>query len=435
MAGLTQINGNWQIETGSITNADLAHSTFNVTAGSGMGGGGTASLGGSITVTANVTNGANVFNAVQTVVIAGIGITSTDGLFLVNNTAATNSVTQQWSPRLHWRGYQWLTASSTSMQQDFAVELQTMIAGPLLVFSGGTALTGLTDIMGLDSFGNLTLAGVVNATGLQVNSVATRSPLPSSTFNLYVNGSTGNDSNSGLSSGAAKATIQAAVNLISGYDTGSASNVININVAAGTYSAANTLPTIVGAAAVNIVGAGSGSVTCTSTTGNVFSATSILGTWALSGMTLTTSGSGSGAVYCTGVGGCIQILSDIVFGALASGGNHLFATNGGQIQLGASYTISGGCNIHMNASNMGTIVSTATSTVTVSANISITIFAQAVRMGFIYTGGITYSSGVHTVTGTRYSANTTALIDTLGGGASYFPGTIGGSVATQGLYA
>lgn len=437
MATATQVNGNWQVETGSITNADLAHSTIGVIAGTGLSGGGTPSLGSSTTLTANVTNGTNTFTAVQTITVNSIGsnnVTGADGLIIQNTTAATSGSQVQNSPDLHFVGYAWNTVGSLSQKQEFAWQIVASYPVPSLVLFSQIASGGWGECIAIDSNGNLTVLGNLTVDGeFLIGGNPVRTPAPS-TLNIYVNGSTGSDSNNGLSTGTAFLTIQAAINLAASYDTGSASNSININVAAGTYSASNTLPTIVGAATIFISGVGSGSVTCTSTSGNVFSATSILGTWALSGMTLTTSGTGIGTVYCSGFGSCIQILSDINFG-VASGKNHLFATNGGQIQLGASYTISGGSTSHLNASNLGTIVSTATITVTVSASISITTFAQAVRMGFIYTGGITYSLGGHTVTGTRYSANTTGLIDTLGSSATYFPGTISGSTATQGLYA
>src|ERR1041385_8411777 len=46
----------------------------------------------------------------------GIANTSSDGYVLQNTTAAANN-TQQWSPRLHWIGQGWKTASTAASQQ------------------------------------------------------------------------------------------------------------------------------------------------------------------------------------------------------------------------------------------------------------------------------------------------------------------------------
>ena len=80
-------------------------------------------------VNATGTGGGNI-----TVYNNGIGATSTDGEVLSNVTAAT-SLLQQWSPRLHWIGQGWKTASTAASEQvDFIHELQT--------FSGTSAPTG-----------------------------------------------------------------------------------------------------------------------------------------------------------------------------------------------------------------------------------------------------------------------------------------------------
>jgi hypothetical protein len=58
-------------------------------------------------------------------------------------------------------------------------------------------------------------------------------------------------------------------------------------------------------------------------------------------------------------------------------------------------------------------------------------FAFADRLGFITNANVVYSGSA---TGTRYVANSNAVINTNGGGASYFPGSVAGSTATGGQY-
>ena len=58
-------------------------------------------------------------------------------------------------------------------------------------------------------------------------------------------------------------------------------------------------------------------------------------------------------------------------------------------------------------------------------------YAQANRCAVIY---LTVSTFSGTVTGTRYKAVSGGVIDTSGGGANYFPGTIAGTVTAGGIY-
>lgn len=75
-------------------------------------------------------------------------------------------------------------------------------------------------------------------------------------------------------------------------------------------------------------------------------------------------------------------------------------------------------------------------TITVQGTLNITVFAKAENSGGRIlcpgAGGYTVTGSV---TGTRYSANINGTINTFGGGANYFPGTIAGSTATGAQYA
>ena len=67
--------------------------------------------------------GAKTFTTAPTSSIAGIAATSTDGYLLTNTTAATSG-TQQYSPRLRWRGNGFATSGSSSQTHDYIVELR-----------------------------------------------------------------------------------------------------------------------------------------------------------------------------------------------------------------------------------------------------------------------------------------------------------------------
>ena len=92
--------GGGQLVDASVTNAKLANSSITVTAGTGMSGGGAASLGGSVTltnagVTSNVAGtGITVSGATGAVTITNAGVTSiTTNTGLSSNVSATGAVT------------------------------------------------------------------------------------------------------------------------------------------------------------------------------------------------------------------------------------------------------------------------------------------------------------------------------------------------------
>ncbi len=78
--------------------------------------------GGTITTTGtlglNLAN-ANVWTVLQTVNLVGLAGTTSDGLLISNNTAATAGVTQQVSPAIHWSGQAWATTPVVSQDVSF----------------------------------------------------------------------------------------------------------------------------------------------------------------------------------------------------------------------------------------------------------------------------------------------------------------------------
>lgn len=252
-------------------------------------------------------------------------------------------------------------------------------------------------------------------------------------LNIYVS-TFGNDTNnSGLSVSSPFLTLQKAwTYIVSSLDLSGFS--VTVNVANGTYSTGLVV------AAGQPVGLGTGNLI--TFLGNTGSPSSVIisggagacflastgASFRISGMTLTGTGIGVGA----GAGGSISVGSAVVFGSM-TGGEHIY-TNGGTISLDASYTISGGAAYHWQASRPG-------SQIAPSVNITITLtgtpafssaFAVGQDLGYIAmpSGQVTFSGAA---TGSRYASVNNSVIDTNGGGASFFPGNSAGSAVT-GLY-
>lgn len=253
----------------------------------------------------------------------------------------------------------------------------------------------------------------------------------------------GNDScdgktNAGGSSGAcAFLTIQKAVDVTSALDI----NIYNvtIQVGAGTYT---------GGATVNGPWLGSGTVTLTgdtTTPSNVVISTTSAncvtvkngGYLIVQGFKLTSAT--SGFLLVTTNFGRIDINNKMEFGAYAFGG--IANTLGGIIQnFATAVTISGGGSGVFLANDTDAIFTNqVVTTWTVSTNITVTTFATGTNGGYLNANSMTFSIGAFTVTGTRFNAANGGRINTSGGGAGFFPGTVAGTgtnfgAAPWGLY-
>jgi len=112
----------------------------------------------------------------QTITRDAIGVTSTDGLILINNTAAA-AAAQQWSPRLRFTGRGWKTnATAASQTVDWIIETVPVegAANPTvdLTFSSQVNAGGYTSRMRLISTGEMALTGPLTVTGTGANTMA-----------------------------------------------------------------------------------------------------------------------------------------------------------------------------------------------------------------------------------------------------------------------
>jgi hypothetical protein len=245
----------------------------------------------------------------------------------------------------------------------------------------------------------------------------------------------GSDSNTGLTDTAAGAflTIQHAYDVITGtIDLGG--QTITIQVRDGTYT---------GQTQFAQPWAGGGSIIISGnavTPSNVIISISAAGQYGfintctlpgsltIKNMKITTSGSAIDCIRNVAPGE--MSFANIIFGACANA--HLVsAMDGAIIKAVGDYSITGNAVIHGYCQGCANLLISAV-TVTLSGTPAFSAaFVFAERLSLI-DGSLSTFSGA--ATGTRYNANANSVINTGGGGATYFPGNVGGSTATGAQY-
>ncbi len=147
----------------------------------------------------NITSGPNTFTGAQTITINALGTTSTDGLSLLNSTAATVGTPVQISPRSKWCGTGYNSVSTLSETDCFFTEvLPATVAGTTTaLFKLGVSINGgaATYPLTLSTLGNLSIGvnpslnailNLPNAKGLSTKNAA-------GTNDIQVFGTTGTD--------------------------------------------------------------------------------------------------------------------------------------------------------------------------------------------------------------------------------------------------
>lgn len=272
----------------------------------------------------------------------------------------------------------------------------------------------------VDDSGNMSGVGTINGAPIRERLTAARS--------YYVR-TDGNDSNNGLAntSGGAFATLQKAHDVIFGQlDLGGYN--VTVHVGTGTYTAG------VSATSAQV---GAGNVTFTGDTTTPSNVTiSATGTYCfyiaggarlfIEGFKLTSTAN----LMLVESGGYAKFTNKNEFGSAT--GHQIMVAGGGRVDATAPEIISGtSAGGHYNVSSQGYLYCQ-TATWTASGTATIGIFAWCENLGHIYAYANT-SSG--TFSGIRYRSYTNSVIQTVGGGASYFPGSSAGSTATGGQYA
>lgn len=337
---------------------------------------------------------------------------------------------------------------------------KTITLGGNLTTSGSYAVTltatGVTNVT-LPTTGTLaTLAGTEALTGKTINKVTLTEPATSATI-TPVDGTTtvlsggtvrealtaartyyvrtdGSDSNTGLANtaGGAFLTLQKAWDVIcSTLDL--AGYTATIQIADGTYTAGIT--SVLGAGGpVNgsvIINGNSGTpanVIVSTTSANAFVFRCPCNVTLTNFEIRTTTG---GSCLAALNGASVFLSTGMRFGACA--GTHISVSDFGYCVISAAYTVTGGAQLHYNVQRNG-VINGSGLTITHSGTFSFSVYyIQATTGGVAQLTSMTYSGG--TITGPRYSATLNGIIQTAGGGASYFPGDSAGSTATGGQYA
>jgi len=246
---------------------------------------------------------------------------------------------------------------------------------------------------------------------------------------IYV-ATTGSDSNNGLSPGSPFLTLQKALNVLhEGYDLNG--YVATIQLADGTYTGPSRIDgPFVGGGSVIINGnAGTPSNVILSTT----SASAVMAYYgaAFQVQNLKVQTTTGGSALCALYGGRI-LFSNIVFGAVAGSDCHLYSFGAGAaiIAIG-NYSVVGGAGYHIYAGNGGNCVVRGYAVTLTGTRAFSVLFAYAHTTAVIDYAGSTISGAA---TGTRYTATANGVINTSGGGASFFPGSVAGTTATGGQY-
>lgn len=254
-------------------------------------------------------------------------------------------------------------------------------------------------------------------------------------FDLYVNGSTGNDNNNGLSPATAVATIQAAVNRAFQYPP--SQYQITIHVADGTYARWNT-PSWSGSRIIIDGNAGSpSSVVINNPSGINVHCCLVQGLNEVQVKNVKVQNGGTqGSGGLVAVNGGILKTQNTISGSIADG-TVFQGFGGGQVLIEGSHQFSGNCFAALGA-NFGGIIQIANSgsvAFTITTPISVaSAFAQVTQQGGIYFNAPSATFSGAAVTGVRYTAGLNGVISTNGGGANFFPGSVAGSTSTGGQY-
>jgi hypothetical protein len=275
--------------------------------------------------------------------------------------------------------------------------------------------------------------GVVERGGLVIGAQTTREVLTTSTT-FYVR-SDGNNANTGRENTAAGAflTIQGAYNnLAQLYDFGG--QTVTIQVQDGTWTAGLAVSSSwVGGGALAIqgnTGSPSSCVVSTTSSDNFSVSTALAGGLTIQGFRLKTTTSGTN-VRLTAPARVVLANIDFNGSAAAFEGFVNVSGSGATVVLSSGTTITGGGGAFLVAL-YNSVIQFFAHTITVTGTPA---FSWATANAF-YSAVIEMSTATFSgsATGTRYQVSANAVINTSGGGASYYPGNASGTSATGGQY-
>lgn len=274
--------------------------------------------------------------------------------------------------------------------------------------------------------GDYTRAGHINDLRAEVVAIETALITDWVTANrTYYVSTTGSDSNDGLTSGRAFATIQKAIDTAASIDTGIYD--VSINLLNGTYVESPTLKNILGSGKVTIKN--NAEVMNNSIIDGQFSKATPGTTYVLSYLKFAKSSSTDSYAVTVSNGASVNI-DNVNFGVQTTA--HINATMNGSVSLTGNITISGSTSYHLLISR-GCDVRYGNYTVTLSGTPNFSAAFVWVLTTGIFTSQNTIYSG--SATGKRYNITLNGVINTYGAGTTYLPGDVAGTTATGGQYA
>jgi hypothetical protein len=243
----------------------------------------------------------------------------------------------------------------------------------------------------------------------------------------------GSNSNDGLTNaaGGAFATLQKAYDVIVGLDLAGFTATIQYGVAGQTITSGLkcSVPPVGGNVVLNIGGS-----TIDVATGSCVENAAPFTLTVQNGTLRATAGN---ALYCNQVSGAtIDMGPSLTFGACAAG-YHKYALGAGTAITNKglnAYSITGSAIGH-NLANLGGTVIEASITVTLTGTPAFSFAFTITSNAGTYSGFTITYSGAASAGSKRYDAALNGVIQTYGGGASYFPGGVGGTNTTGGEYA
>jgi hypothetical protein len=281
---------------------------------------------------------------------------------------------------------------------------------------------------------------LIDGDGRWVFPAAAGSPFPNAanTQTVFVGGTGSNDGNDGLAAGVgAFATLQAAVNAAAQYFDLAGQNLV-FQIADGTYSQANSvhLWSLVGQLTVgghteviirgNIGSLGNVTLSATGAGQHTIATVGLYPPWRIEGIKFqSTSG------LCVSADGqSFLYLGTNQYDSCALG--HVNASYKSFVEMFAPYTVSAGAPFHIQAGAQSQIL-LVNGTITLTGTPNFSEFVLANNLSYIESssGTVNFSGSA---TGTRLVCGANSIIQTFGGGVTYFPGNVNGVPATGCLY-
>lgn len=248
---------------------------------------------------------------------------------------------------------------------------------------------------------------------------------------FYYVSTSGNDSNDGLTSGTAFATIQKAVNVANSFNLNGYN--VTIQVADGAYERV-VLPPINGSGTISLIGNTSTPYNCVITTssGSAVVCSSpgyVMNGFRIACLATVTGDPGSGLWIANSAGGIT--MRNINWGTAVGA---QMTIDGGQVILGGNQYSSGGAFAFAYVIAAGKLRSETNNTPTLTITTALTysscfLLLVDQALSLLLFASIT---GASSVTGAKYNVQSNSLLDSVGMGPSAYPGSIAGVTSTGG---